>query len=157
MGVKEHPLYRRWRFIVDITTNENDPNYKSYAGGQGIENHFNNFDEFRKYITRKLGLPKPPYNHLHRKDREDHFRPGNLVWATAKQVGRNQRNNVYITHKGKTRCLTEWSEIYGIPYGRVVERLKADWTFEQAMGIKPGPRKQAHLDRIKEKTRKGIK
>ena len=142
MGVKEHPLYKRWRFIVDITTNENDPNYKSYAGGHGIENHFKDFDEFCKYIIRRLGPPKPPFIQLHRKDQSDHFRPGNLVWATSKQVGRNQRNNAYFTYKGKTRCLTEWSEIYNIPYGRAIERLKANWTFEQAMEIKPRQRKK---------------
>ena len=119
MGVKEHPLYKRWRFIVDITTNENDPNYKSYAGGHGIENHFNNFDEFCKYIMSRLGPPKPPFIQLHRKNQSDHFRPGNLVWATNKQVGRNQRNNA-----------------------RAIERLKANWSFEEAMEIKPRQRKK---------------
>jgi hypothetical protein len=156
MGKKEHPLYKRWRFICDITTNENDPNYQNYAGGHGIENHFKDFEEFCKYINRRLGLPVEPYTQLHRKDQSDHFRPGNLVWATNKQVGRKQRNNVYITHKNKTYCLAEWCDKYRIPYGRAVERLKAGWTFEQAMNLKPGPRKQARLDRLKA-SRKGIK
>jgi len=140
-----HPLYKRWRFIKDVTGNPRDPNYQSYGGAHGIENHFKDFDEFRKYIERKLGLPIAPYTQLHRKNQQDHYRPGNLVWATNKQVGRNQRDNLYFTYKRKTQCLAAWAEQYGIPYGRAVERVKYGWTIEQVIEIKPSPRDLARM------------
>jgi hypothetical protein len=145
MGVKEHPLYKRWRFIQDVTRNPNDANYQNYGGAHGVECHFKDFDEFRKYIERRLGLPQYPLTQLHRKKGQGHFAPGNLEWATKTQVARHHKGNKFITYKGKTRCLSEWADHYQMSYGLAVERCKYGWTFEEAMGIKPRQRKKKIL------------
>ena len=138
----EHPLYRRWGFIQALINNPNDVNYQRYGGGQGLENHFPDFWTFADYVERHLG-PIPFSNaKLNRIDCNDHFRPGNLRWATPLEVSRNQRKCHKITYKRKTLTLPEWAEEYGINYHTLFERFSHGWSFEQMIGLKPSPIKQ---------------
>jgi len=67
----------------------NDPkcaNYKNY-GGRGIKFLFTSFEQWRT----ELG-PRPPRMSVDRIDNNDHYRPGNVRWATQSEQSRNQRN-----------------------------------------------------------------
>lgn len=46
---------------------------------------------------------------------------------------RNNARTRRITVNGQTRCLTEWSEVSGIPMGVIRDRLRLGWTAERAM------------------------
>ena len=140
MSVVKHPLYRRWCFIKEITTNPNSDNYKLYAGAHGIENRFNSFTEFARYVERHLG-PKPfPGAKLHRIDPKDHFRPGNLAWADQKTVSRKQRQVILLKYKNKTKTVAEWAEEYGVVYATMIERYHKGWTMPQMLGLELCPR-----------------
>jgi hypothetical protein len=144
MAIKYHPLYNRWRFIKGITENPNDVNYQRYAGGHGIENHFNDFHEFSQWVEQNLGIPSDPKARLHRIDPNDHFRPGNLAWGDQRAVTRRQRNVVQLKYKNKSQIISEWAEEYGISYSTMIERYNSGWTMPQMLGLKPGPR-QAYI------------
>lgn len=150
MPIKNHPLYKRWCFIKEITTNPNSDNYKLYAGAHGIENHFESFAEFAGYVEKRLGLPPFPGAKLHRIDPKDHFRPGNLAWADQKTVSRKQRPVIYVKYKNQTKSISQWAEEYGIVYATMIERYHSGWTPAQMMGIKPGPR-QEYIMKLKKK------
>lgn len=142
-----HILYRRWTFIVAITSNPNDPSYQKYAGAHGIENHFPDWDTFCDWVTDNLGLPPTPKSKLHRKNQQDHYRPGNLVWAEPLQVGRNQRPNIKLTYLRKTKSLRDWAEEYGIPYGTIYDRVRRGWKPSEILEIKPRAYPRALLRR----------
>lgn len=150
MGVKHHPLYKRWCFIKEITTNENSPNYKRYAGAQGIENHFSSFAEFAGYIEKKLGPQPFPGARLHRIDPSDHFRPGNLAWADQKTVSRKQRQVIPVKYRNKTKAISAWAEEYDINYYTLIERYHRGWTPAQMLGFKPGPRLEQIMKKRKQ-------
>jgi hypothetical protein len=138
-----HPLYRRWNWICQVTTNTNDPNWPAY-GGAGIKNQFNSWHEFRDYVEATLGLPTDKLNKLNRIDQQGDYAPGNLRWATPTLVGRNYPYNHYMTYKGHSRTLAEWAELFGINYQTLFGRYKKGWTPEQCLGLHPSP-KFAHL------------
>ena len=149
MSVKLHPLYKRWCFIREITSNPNSPNYKNYAGAYGIENHFSSFKEFADYVEKKLGPQPFPLARLHRVDPKDHFRPGNLAWADQKTVSRKQRTVIYVKYKNKSKTISAWAEEYGINYSTMIERYYRGWTAQQMLGLKPGPRFEQILKKRK--------
>jgi hypothetical protein len=134
-----HPLYRRWNWICQVTTNTNDPNWPGY-GGKGVKNQFGSWTEFRDYIENELGLPKPPFNKLNRIDQEGDYAPGNLRWTDTKGVGRNMPRNARVTYGGESLTCVEWAERLGLNYHTVFERAKHNWAPEQILGLEPPPR-----------------
>ena len=136
---KGHPLYRRWTFIKSITENPTDPNYQKYAGAHGITNHFPDWDSFCDWVMDNLGLPPTPTSKLHRINQQDHYRPGNLVWAEPRRVGRNQRTTLMLTYKRKTKPLRDWCEERGIPFGTAYDRYIAGWSPAEMLEFKVRP------------------
>jgi hypothetical protein len=68
--------------------------------------------------------PRPgPGHSLERKDVNGHYEPGNVVWATSQQQGRNKRSNRRVTHQGQTLTIAEWAERTGLTVGAIRNRL----------------------------------
>ena len=53
---------------------------------------------------------------LDRRDNSKGYTPENCRWVTAKQNGRNKRNNVIISYKGANYCLSELIELKRCDY-----------------------------------------
>lgn len=41
----------------------------------------------------------------------------------------------WAINNGETHCLSEWCDIYNLPYDRVRTRLKLNWTIEKALEL----------------------
>jgi hypothetical protein len=77
---------------------------------------------------------KPPSTSLDRKNNNKGYYKDNCRWATQKQQCRNLRKNVLITFNGETKCMAEWAESLGMPYGRLQARLRYyGWSVEEAL------------------------
>lgn len=49
---------------------------------------------------------------------------------------RNTRRNHYITINGETHCASEWCEILGLKYTKVIQRInRHHWPIEQALEL----------------------
>ena len=92
--------------------NKKDPAYPNY-GGRGIdvcELWKNSFMAFYEDMG-----PKPSDDHcIERIDNEGNYEPGNCRWATPAEQGINKRNNVMLTYKGETLCMTHWQRKLGL-------------------------------------------
>jgi len=62
------------------------------------------------------------------------YSPDNCKWATQTEQARNKSSNIKLSHDGKTLCLSEWSQITGLSYGTLWERVKIlGWNTERAL------------------------
>jgi deoxyuridine 5'-triphosphate nucleotidohydrolase family protein len=57
----------------------------------------------------------------------------NWRWATAKEQANNSRKCHMIEYRGKTHSLTEWSEILGLSFHLLSNRINSyKWSIEKA-------------------------
>jgi len=126
--ISKHELFRRWTGIRQATLNPDSPDYK-WCGALGIKcRHIDDFEKFVDMVEDDIG-PLPSEEHkLHRIDLYDDYKPGNLKWATASEVTKDQRKNIFITIGKKRRSLKAWCEHYGIGYWRAFRRYKKGYT-----------------------------
>lgn len=127
-GMRNHPLYKVWRGIIDRCTKPNHVAYHNY-GGRGINvcSRWQNIENFIEdmYPTYARGLD------IDRIDNDDNYTPTNCRWITRKQNSNNMRVNRIIDYNGEKRTLSEWSDYLDIPYKRLIYRVN-NWNVEQA-------------------------
>lgn len=109
-------IYSSWSSMKTRCSNKNHVAYEQY-GGRGISvcDRWNVFE----YFLADMG-EKPYGCSIDRIDTDGNYEPGNCRWATAKEQGRNRRNN----HMFNGMCIAEISERDGIKYTTARERVK---------------------------------
>lgn len=61
------------------------------------------------------------------------YSPENCRWITIQEQQRNKSSNNFITYKGKTQTLLQWSKELGMWHGTLRHRIyKLHWTIEEA-------------------------
>ena len=68
---------------------------------------------------------------IDRIDNDGDYCPDNCRWVTYKEQMRNKKRNHFLTVKGVTKTIAEWSEIVGIHERTLCARAKRGWTDEQ--------------------------
>ncbi len=126
------PEYRAWSDAKSRCYNPNVRNYSEY-GGRGIkmcERWRVSFEAFFEDMG-----PRPSKHHsLDRwPDGDGDYKPGNCRWATAKQQGRNTRQNRLIRFRGRTFTLIEASEHFGIKRATIAKRIDDGWSTADAL------------------------
>lgn len=122
-GMVKSSEYNSWRSMKKRCYLKQHKSYK-YYGGRGIivcDRWLNSFENFLQDMGIK---PKGKYS-LDRIDNNGNYCPENCRWATPLEQGRNQRTNVNVTYQGETKCIAEWSETKGMPYGKLHYRIKS--------------------------------
>ncbi|MBD2076323.1 hypothetical protein H6F86_21050 [Phormidium sp. FACHB-592] len=124
-------LYSIWDLMIKRCY---DPSYGNWIryGGRGIKVCDRWLNSFEAFVSDMGDRPSPEYS-LDRTDNNADYTPENCRWATAKEQGRNKRNNRLITINGETKCLSEWAESFGISASVVYQRLRSGWDFQTAL------------------------
>lgn len=122
------PLYRAWAGMKARCGDASNDRY----GGRGItvcERWAQSFTAFAEDMG-----PRPFEGaSLDRINNDRGYEPGNVRWATQVEQNRNKGNNRLVTAFGVTRCVAEWSEVYGVPRATIRARLEAGWPAERAV------------------------
>lgn len=116
-GQSKSRLYNVFCNIIARTEVESSINYERY-GGRGIKlcpEWRRDFEAFSAYV----GEPPTADHEIDRIDNNGNYEPGNVRWNTVKENNRNKRSNVIIEMDGKSQCLIEWAEEYGVPYKKL--------------------------------------
>jgi len=130
-GLSSTSEYNTWSIMKRRCYNKND-RWWPYYGEKGITvcgRWLNSFENFYADMG-----PRPPNTSLDRLDGTKNYTPKNCRWATREQQAQNKANNVNITHEGKTMCAAEWARKTGVPYKRLLRRLRDGWPAERALG-----------------------
>jgi hypothetical protein len=143
LGLRKDPLYARWRGMIARTTHPDHPRYSDY-GGRGIEvcERWKSFQGFAE----DMGPTFSPELTLERIDNDRGYEPGNCRWATAIEQARNKRTSYFVTFRGHTKTIAEWSELLGLNYDTVRGRLrKQGWSVERTLTTGADPQVIARL------------
>lgn len=122
-GVKSHE-YSCWKHAKDRVSRPLNKRFKDY-GGRGIsmcERWFNSFSNFLS----DMGMC-PEGMTLDRKDNDGNYEPGNCRWATIIEQANNKRNNVILSHNGRTQSVRRWEKELGFNNGVIDQRMRAGW------------------------------
>lgn len=130
---QESRTHRVWRLLKDRCLNENHPRFKDY-GGRGITvcSRWLSFENFLEDMGEC-----PEGMTLDRENNDEGYEPGNCRWATTKVQGRNKSNNRLLTYDGRTQCLVDWAEEFGIKTKTLISRLdRQGLSIEKALTTK---------------------
>ena len=128
--IKISKTYNSWLSMIQRCTNPKNKNYKHY-GDRGIK-VCNRWLKFENFLTDMGEHPGKGYS-IDRINNNGNYCKSNCRWATEKEQHRNKRDNHLETYKGKTQCLREWSEEFGINYYVLWSRLNRGWSIEKAL------------------------
>ena len=118
--------YRKWDSMIGRCQRPSHPAY-SYYGGRGVTV----CDRWREFAYFQQDMGECPDGlWLDRIDNGKGYEPGNCRWVTPKEsaVNRKQRQQV----PGSIRQLARAA---GMPYPRVIQRMRMGWTKEQALTV----------------------
>ena len=131
-GESKTKLYGVWCAMKRRCYNKNTKFYGDY-GRRGIlvcDEWKDDYEAFRKWMLDNGyhdGLT------IDRIDNNRGYSPDNCRIVTMKEQGNNRRSNVLYTSNGETHNLKQWSEITGINYKTLHNRIRTGWKFEDAI------------------------
>ena len=132
---RDYRTHCSYRAMVARCGNPKHGAYGNY-GGRGIDvcaRWVNSPDQFEI----DMGI-RPEGMTLERHNNQLGYSPENCRWATMKEQIRNTRVNVNITIDGETRCVSDWSEVMGIPAPRIYARVNRTGKENTALWLKNG-------------------
>ena len=124
-GMYKSREYKSWGGSINRCYNLQNEEYVNY-GGRGIavcEEWRGSFEAF----YRDMG-ERPRGTSLERIDVNGPYSRENCKWGTSEEQASNKRNNVLITHNGKTQNMKQWAKEMGFKYDTLWKRFNnKDW------------------------------
>lgn len=143
-------LCKVWNGMHRRCENPKATSYERY-GGRGIKvcdawSGKDGFMAFREWALAngyKEGLT------IDRIDVNGWYSPDNCRWATYKEQNNNQTDNHWVTYKGKTHTISEWSDITGISQAKIAVRLnKLNYSIGEALEYEPHKIKHHRIRKV---------
>jgi hypothetical protein len=130
-GLTHSPGYAAWKDMISRCYNKKNKSYP-YYGGRGIS-VCREWRHSPVQFFADMGTKPFEGAEIDRIENNGNYCPSNCQWATRTQNNRNTRTTIFICFRGETRCLSEWSELFGISRGAISQRLRLGWTIERAI------------------------
>ena len=122
-----------WQNMKQRCYNSKKPEFK-YYGGKGVvvcEDWLQNSKAFCDWAM------SHGYNDnltLDRIDRNGNYEPSNCRWVDMTTQANNKKNNHFLTYKGKTQTIAQWSRETGLSANLIVKRInRQKWSPERAL------------------------
>jgi hypothetical protein len=110
-----------------------NPKHEAYPeyGGRGIE-VCARWHDVANFIA-DVG-ERPDNASIDRIENDKGYEPGNWRWSNPVEQANNTRQNVMLTHNGKTQTAAQWAREIGISAAALHNRLhKLNWSVEKAL------------------------
>lgn len=131
-GKTHTPEYKIWQGMRSRCKNpSNAAFYKYGARGIIVCQRWHNFEHFFADMGKR-----PSIKHsIDRLDGTKNYQPDNCRWATARQQQNNLKNNVRLSHKGKSLTVGEWSKVVGLKPKTIQGRMRLGWSVADALTL----------------------
>lgn len=113
-------LFGVWQSMLQRCNNPRDAQYANY-GGRGVK-VCTRWLEYANF-AQDMGQRPSDKHSIDRIDNGGNYEPANCRWALPAVQLRNKRNNIFLTHDGRTQVLSDWAKEYGLNAGTVYTRL----------------------------------
>lgn len=130
-GMSNTRTFRIWAGMRKRCRNPRTNCFHSY-GGRGIK-VCARWESFENFLA-DMG-EAPAQMSIDRIDVNGDYAPGNCRWATPAIQSRNKRDNLRLTFRGETQCLTDWAIDLGVSMNTLHSRLRDGWTVEQTLSL----------------------
>lgn len=117
--------------------NPKSPKYKIY-GARGIKVCSEWLFSYKAFKEWANGNGYAEGLTLDRVNVDEGYCASNCRWVSMKEQQNNRRSNHYITYKGQTKTMRQWSEELNIPYSLINNRLWRGYSIERAFTQKLG-------------------
>ena len=114
-------LYSIWQGMKERCYRKTSSCYKNW-GGRGIDVCDEWRNDFAVFYQWAIDNGYKKNLTIDRIDNNAGYNPQNCRWVTIKEQCRNRRSNIDITIGNTTKTLTEWCEVFDLPYGTINAR-----------------------------------
>ena len=138
-------LYVVWCNMKGRCYNPNDNRYINY-GARGIsvcKEWKDDFGAFKEWSEKNGYRPDAKRGEctLDRIDNNKNYSPSNCRWVNYQTQANNKTSNIFLTYKGETKTLAEWSRKIGINADTLGSRIKKGWSVERVIETKINKKK----------------
>lgn len=133
-GMSETRIYRIYHKMKLRCYSKVNSAYPSY-GGRGITICDEWLNDFMSFYNWSMSNGYADDLSIDRIDNDKGYSPDNCRWATKKQQANNTRSTIFLTYKGETKPVSEWSEITGIPQDTLTYRKRSGWSDDECIEI----------------------
>ena len=145
-GESYTPEYRAWYYMLKRCYDESNPAYHNYgARGIGVCKRWQGQKGLACFIS-DMGRRPSPKHTLERKDNNADYSPKNCTWTTRASQARNRRTTRLLTMDGRTQCMKDWAEEYGINQNTLAYRLKTGRSLKEALTVQGGKDARARIE-----------
>ena len=134
-GLTKTKFYGRWRAMKQRCLYPKSHGYK-YYNSRGIKicdkwmNFMGFYEDMYSSYSEELSLD--------RINNDGNYYKENCRWVTWEIQNKNRRNNIKITHNGKTQTSVDWDVELGFKKNTVQNRItRLRWSIKDALTIKP--------------------
>ncbi len=132
-------IYKIWQAMKYRCLNPRNTAWPGY-GGRGITVCQRWIDSFDNFLADMGEIPTGKSS-IERKDNDGPYNKENCVWADGYEQGRNKRNSVHLTYRGRTLIASEWARIMGMKPQTITSRVNIlGWSVAKALETPADPR-----------------
>lgn len=144
-GMSHTRLHGIWNKMHQRCENPNDDKYKWYgAEGKSVCPEWCGTEGFVRFMEWSYENGYADDLTIDRIDGDKGYSPDNCRWVTQKEQALNTRRNRRFVVNGENLTVKELAEKYGVSEGKVRNRIRWNWSIEEALEIVP------HHDRRKD-------
>lgn len=131
-GLYKSRLHSIWMNMKQRCYNINAPHYPNY-GGKGVSICDQWRNDFKAFYDWAVSSGYEDHLTIDRKDFKGDYEPSNCRWITLQEQNLNTSRSRNVTYSGKTMTLKEWSDVTGIKYKTLAQRLDNGLPVDRAL------------------------
>lgn len=133
-GLSKHPLYWIYGGIKDRCNNHNSPVYKFY-GARGVKMCDEWLRDFKAFFDWAISNGWKKGLEIDKDTKGDGllYSPETCCFLTEKQNCNKRISSKYLTFKGETKTVAQWSDIVGLSQQVIYKRMKRGWDVDKSL------------------------